>query len=355
MNTVCAQMKCDARGARRSAAIAVREMLLILVAPVALLLLLYHALSVGERYSQSSMNVLAHPVYHISVDHDERQLWVYRLRDDVVRMNVISGEITQSISLPRLQLSAVAHSRDGATSLLCAASGAVVLCQDGQLSQAADLSPDAAVDASLSGDGAVAITATSGGRFQGWRRDRAVMREFSFNLPSNAAVLRVGLNESGERMFIARTDGIVSFRSLETPDRDGIALAVGPECVEFAWSRDEQRFCVVTSDFHVRVYDVATGDVIDRGRLDDTRQYLEGVSASISPNGRCLAVSTTVSSDVYLWDIESHHPARRLQGHTGIVSAMQFSADSARLYTGGFDGTIRLWSVQSGSQLRTLD
>lgn len=332
-----------------------REMLLILVAPVALLLLLYHALSVSQVNPQSAMKVLVRPVYHISIDRDDRQLWVYRLRDDVVRMNLISGEVTQLLSMPRLQLSAVAHSHEGSTSLLCAANGTVVLFQDGQPSQTADLSPDAGVDASLSDDGAVAIAAAPGGRLLGWRHDGTAMQEFSFDLAGEAAILRVGLNASGRRMFVARTNGIVSFRSLETPDHDASTLAVGAECVEFAWSRDERRFGVVTSNFHVRVYDVATGSIIDQGKLDDTRDYLEGVSASMSPDGRCLAVSTTVSPDVYLWDIEGHTPARRLKGHTGIVPAMQFSADSARLYTGSFDGTIREWSVESSSQLRTID
>lgn len=332
-----------------------RELLLILVAPVALLLLLYHALSVSQVNPQSAMKVLVRPVYHISIDRDERQMWVYRLRDDVVRMNLGSGEVTQSLSMPRLQLSAVAHSLEGSTSLLCAANGTVVLFQDGQPLQTADLSPDAGVDASISDDGTVAIAASPGGRLLGWHYDGTSMQEVSIDLPAEAAILRVGVNASGQRMFVARTDGIVSFLSLEAPDRDVAGLAVGAECVEFAWSRDERRFGVVTSSFHVRIYDVATGSIIDQGKLDDTLDYLEGVSASMSSDGRWLAVSTTVSPDVYLWRVEGHTPARRLKGHTGIVTAMQFSADSSKLYTGSFDGTIREWSVESGSQLRTVD
>lgn len=355
MNTARVSLRCEDRGAPRSGVIAIRELLLILVTPVALLLILYHALSVGQPHPQSAVNVLARPVYHISIDQDERQLWVYRLRDDVVRTNLVSGEVTQSLSMPRTQLSAVAHSREGSTSLLCAANGAVVLFQQGQALQGADLSPDAGIGASLCDNGTVAIVAAPGGRIYGWRHDGTTMREFSLELPSAAAISRVGLNPSGQRMFVARTNGLVSFRSLESQDSDAAALVVGTDCVEFAWSRDEKRFGVVTSDFHVRIYDVATGSVVDQGRLDATRDYLEGVCASMSPDGRRLAVSTTVSPDVYLWDIEAHRPARRLRGHTGIVPAIQFSADSARLYTGSFDGTIRVWSVDSCSQLRILD
>lgn len=355
MNSVHSQFRCDDRGAQRSGAIAIRETLLIVVAPIASLLLLYQALSICHDNPQSSVKLLVRPVYHISIDHDERQLWVYRLREDVVRMNLASGEVTQSLSMPRLQLSAVAHSREGSTSLLCAANGTVVLFREGQPSQTADLSPDTGVDASLSDNGTVAIAAAPGGRIHGWRYDGTTLREFSLELPSEAAILRVGLNPSGQRMFVARTNGFVSFPSLESQDCDVAALVVGTDCVEFAWSRDEKRFGVVTSDFHVRIYDVATGAIVDQGRLDDTRDYLEGVCASMSPDGRRLAVSTTVSPDVYLWDIEGHRPARRLKGHTGIVPAIQFSADSARLYTGSFDGTIREWSVESCSQLRTID
>jgi len=355
MNTVRAHVVCETQNRWRSGAIAVRETLLILVAPITLLLLLYHALSVNPGNPQAAVNVPVRPVYHLSIDHDERHLWVYRLREDVVRMPLPAGDVLQSLPMPRLQLSAVAHSLNGTTSLLCGANGSVVLFQGAQASQAADVSPDACIDASVSEDGTVAIAVASEGRFQGWRHDGTAMREFSFDLPSRAAILRVGLNPTGRRMFIARTNGTVYFRSLDALDQDETVLDVGAECVEFAWSHNEQRFGVVTSDFGVRIYDVATGRIVDQGRLDDSRQYLERVTAAISPDGRYLAVSTTVSSEVYLWQIEGRRPARRLRGHAAIVPTIQFSSDSQRLYTGSYDGTIREWSLESCAQLRIID
>lgn len=342
--------------ARRSGVIAIREMLLILIVPIGALWMVSQAMTVFEDNPKAAARVPARPVYNISLEHDEHHMWVYRLHEDVVRINLMSGDVEQSLSMPGVQLSAVAHSHDHSTILLCCADGTVVMFRDGKTVKAGDLSPDVGFDASVSDDGTVAIVATSSGRFHGWRCHGSEMKDFAFNLASSSVVLQIGLNSTGDRLFIAKSDGIVLFRKLETPERDATTLNVGAECLAFAWSRDERHFGVVTGDFRVRIYDVATGSIIHQELLDDSsRQFTEGCIASISPDGRRMAVSTTVSSEIYLWDIEAAVPVRRLKGHDGIVHTMQFSPDSERLFSGSYDGTIREWSLKTCSQLRIID
>jgi WD40 repeat protein len=48
-------------------------------------------------------------------------------------------------------------------------------------------------------------------------------------------------------------------------------------------------------------------------------------------------------------------PPRVFRGHTGWVPCAAFSPDSRLLASGGTDRTVRLWSVKTGEQVRTLE
>lgn len=341
--------------ARRSGVVAIRELLLILGVPISLWMVSRAVTGVHDD-SKAAVRVPVRPVYNVSVELDERHMWVYRRGEDLVRINLLSRGVEQSLSIPGAQLSAVAYSRDHSSALLCGAEGAVVLFRDGQEAKAHSFSPDSGFDAAISDDAAVAIAATESGHFHGWREQGGEFHDFAFNVPSKSLLLRIGLNSTGRRLFFANSDGVVSFRNLEAPDRDESKLNVGIECVAFAWSRDERHFGVVTSASYMRIYDVATGHVVHQKLLDDNSQrFTLGGLASISPDGRRMAVATPKSSDVYLCDFAANGPVQYLRGHTHSIHTMQFSPDSKRLYSGSYDGTIREWSLSTCSQLRVID
>ncbi len=69
-----------------------------------------------------------------------------------------------------------------------------------------------------------------------------------------------------------------------------------------------------------------------------------------------LAVQNNDRRDygIRVWDLASHTVARVLDGHTGPVRALDFSADGSLLATGSADYTIRLWDMNTGEQLRVL-
>ncbi|HKB42046.1 MAG TPA: sigma-70 family RNA polymerase sigma factor, partial [Gemmataceae bacterium] len=92
------------------------------------------------------------------------------------------------------------------------------------------------------------------------------------------------------------------------------------------------------------------------GRLGTVRfRHASCVRAfALSPNGKILAAGEMSDHAITLWDAETGKQMRRLEGHTGEVSALAFTPDGKTLASGAWDHTIRLWDVAKGTTRRRL-
>ena len=72
------------------------------------------------------------------------------------------------------------------------------------------------------------------------------------------------------------------------------------------------------------------------------------------PQGHFFA-SVGGSSDVKIWDAETGECLSVLKGHMGVLGAVAFSPDGLILASGRSDRTIRLWDVATGACLRVLE
>jgi WD40 repeat protein len=76
-------------------------------------------------------------------------------------------------------------------------------------------------------------------------------------------------------------------------------------------------------------------------------------SVAFSPDGKKVA-SGLYDGTVRLWDVETGQAVRTpLTGHTDWVNSVVFSPDSKKLASGSDDYTVQLWDVETGQAVRT--
>lgn len=79
-----------------------------------------------------------------------------------------------------------------------------------------------------------------------------------------------------------------------------------------------------------------------------------GVHALTFVPGRPWALSGGDDGAVILWSLETYAPLRTLVGHTKWVRALASSTDGARAVSASWDGTVKIWELGSGEAVLTL-
>ena len=71
-----------------------------------------------------------------------------------------------------------------------------------------------------------------------------------------------------------------------------------------------------------------------------------------SPDDKYLAVATKVG--IKIIDARTHDSICFLFGHKGAVQSIVFGPDSKLFASGSLDGTVRIWEIPSGKELKVL-
>jgi len=58
---------------------------------------------------------------------------------------------------------------------------------------------------------------------------------------------------------------------------------------------------------------------------------------------------------VKLWNVQTGNCVRTLEGHSHWVMSVAWSGDSLTLASGSDDNTVKLWNMQSGECIATFD
>ncbi|RCI12451.1 hypothetical protein L249_1148 [Ophiocordyceps polyrhachis-furcata BCC 54312] len=97
------------------------------------------------------------------------------------------------------------------------------------------------------------------------------------------------------------------------------------------------------TDKSIRMWSVVTGQCVRvfSGHTD----FISALECA--PNGSILA-SADCAGNIFFWDINKGTRIKRSRGHgRGGIWSLSFSAESTVLVSGGQDGTVRVWDVES--------
>jgi WD40 repeat protein len=84
-----------------------------------------------------------------------------------------------------------------------------------------------------------------------------------------------------------------------------------------------------------------------------TRNSARVLAVAVTADGR-RAVTGSYDGGLRLWDLESGQMIRTLEGDGGRILAVAVTGDGRRALSGSDDGGLQLWDLESGQTIRTL-
>jgi WD40 repeat protein len=124
-----------------------------------------------------------------------------------------------------------------------------------------------------------------------------------------------------------------------------------------AFNHEGNHLATISGEGIVDIWDMTTGREVQH--FEGTSGY--GYAIAFSPDGKILAVGGAATFDdatasLRLIDLTTEKILFDLQGHSnGYVGSIAFNSDGNVLASASWDGTVRLWDVETGQQLAKLD
>lgn len=156
----------------------------------------------------------------------------------------------------------------------------------------------------------------------------------------------IAVSLDGQKIIAGQRNGTVYLW-----DKSGKQLlktwaAHGSYVTAISFSKNGQTLATTGNDGLARIWTV-TGNKLGELKHPQIKRML---GVSLSPDGKFVA---TASDDnrARIWTVNGQE-VRRLEGHQGSVTVVNFSPDGQSVATGSVDGSVKLWDAKTGQNLQ---
>jgi WD40 repeat protein len=129
----------------------------------------------------------------------------------------------------------------------------------------------------------------------------------------------------GKSIVVSRSDGLVAIMDGKNYNNISVLQDKGPTVLSARFSRDGRRIVTASENGSVFIWDLNSG-----AKLPLPRQLRSVSSASFSPDG-LLVVTASSDWTARIWDTRTLSQLFVFKGHTGVVTAAEFSPAASRL------------------------
>jgi WD40 repeat protein/predicted KAP-like P-loop ATPase len=162
-------------------------------------------------------------------------------------------------------------------------------------------------------------------------------------------VFAVAISPQGrEHIAVGLEDGTIEIWNLLTGTKLLSCQGHKGSIWSLAFNHDGTQIVSGSSDRTVRLWDVTTGQAIDRPSWHH-RDFVKSVAFN---HNSTQVVSGSDDRRVRLWDVETGQAIDRPAWvHNGLVKSVAFNYDGSMLVSGGRDNMVRLWDVTTGEAI----
>ncbi len=204
---------------------------------------------------------------------------------------------------------------------------------------------DAVTDVAFLPGGNTAVSCSLDGTIRLWDAETGRMQKVLYSTQDE--IFALDISPDGSKVVSAEYKGQAHVHDIEGGSVQHLTGLLGWSA-DIIYSPDANMAAAWNMDGDIWIWDTRTGEY---ARTLKGQKNKWGMALAWSPGGTRVAAGRVA---ITIWDIESKNKVQILEGHKDFIRDITFSPDGQYLASACMDKTVRVWDINTGKALYTL-